>query len=339
MARRTSTAVRSPVASRSIVHSTAGRGPSGQQARRALGEHGRVQRHRAVGQVDGLAAPAHLGVERAARRDDRAEVGDGVVHPEPVAAPGDAQRLVEVLGTRRVDGHQLDVGGVDPPVPRRRRARPPRPPRPARRPGSPSGSANSARTAAKSGDRPRSRCQSHGGSAGSLRAPSARSGLPLGPAQQPRGQLRRRAGDHHRRRPPRSSHARSPSTSRSTGHSGLRPIASQASTSSASSIGPGMSANDGARVEVDGVDPHLAGPHPRHRRRPDHPALHVGDQRRPGRFRQVTHDGGQPVGRGDDVVADLVRRADRALLDVRDPRLGAGVGGGRRSRCAPTAAG
>ena len=55
-----------PPASRSIVHSTAARGPSGQQAGRVLGQHRRVQRHRAVGQVDGLPAAAHLGVQRPA---------------------------------------------------------------------------------------------------------------------------------------------------------------------------------------------------------------------------------------------------------------------------------
>jgi hypothetical protein len=98
-----------------------------------------VQGHRAVGQVDGLAAPAHLAVDGAAGRDDRAEVGDRVVDPEPVAAAGDAQRLVEVLGARRVDGDQLDVGGVD---------------SASTAAGKPVGSANSARTAAKSGTVP-----------------------------------------------------------------------------------------------------------------------------------------------------------------------------------------
>ena len=220
----------------------------------------------------------------------------------------------------------MSVASTRPSARRRPRA-PPRPPRPAPPPGSPSGSANSARTAAKSGDRPRSRCQSHGGSVGSLRAPSARSGLPLD-------------------RP--SSHAASsgagpvtttavtlPDLPRAVAvdepqHRAFRLAAHRLAGVHEQGVDhrPWHVGEHGARVEVDGVDPHLAGPYPRHRRRPDHAALHVGDQRRPGRFRQVTHDGGQPVGRGDDVVADLVRRADRALLDVGDPRLGAGVGGG-----------
>ena len=197
------------------------------------------------------------------------------------------QRLVEVLGARRVDGDQLDVGGVDPPVPRDAGARPPRPPPPARPPGSP-WAARTRPGRQRSREPSRSRCQSHGGSVGSLRAPSARSGFPS-PTEQPRGQLGRRAGDHHRCPSTPSSTARSPSTSRSTGHSGLRPIASRVHEQGVEHR-PRHVGERGARVEVDGVDPHLAGPYPRHRRRPDHAALHVGRPRRPAASGRVTHD-------------------------------------------------
>jgi hypothetical protein len=69
---------------------------AGQQARRALRQHGRVERDLAVGRVDGERAIGGLGVERAARRHERAHVGDRV--PDPVAVPErlDVHRLVEV---------------------------------------------------------------------------------------------------------------------------------------------------------------------------------------------------------------------------------------------------
>jgi hypothetical protein len=84
-----------------------------QQAGGVFGQHRRVQRHGAVGQVHGLPATAHLGVQRRARHDDGAEVGDGVVHAEAGAGADHPERLVEVLGPRRVDRHQLDVRGVE----------------------------------------------------------------------------------------------------------------------------------------------------------------------------------------------------------------------------------
>jgi hypothetical protein len=73
-----------------------------------------VQRHVAVGQVERLPSAADLAVERAAGRDERAEVGDRVVHPEPAGAPLDEHRLVEVLRPGRIDGDERQVGGVPP---------------------------------------------------------------------------------------------------------------------------------------------------------------------------------------------------------------------------------
>ena len=92
------------------------RGPflAGQQAGRALGQHGRVQRAAGVGTVEGLAAPVRLAVDRVARADERGHVGDGVRDREAaVRARGDVQRLVEVLRAGRVDGEELEVGPVE----------------------------------------------------------------------------------------------------------------------------------------------------------------------------------------------------------------------------------
>ena len=307
-----------------------GAGPIGQQAGRALGERGRVQRHGAVGEVEGLPAPAHLGVERATRCDDGAEVGDRVVHPEAVAAAGDAERLVEILGPGRVDGHQLDVGGVDPPfahqiaVQRRSRRR--------------FGRLGHHRGGKRGGQRElgadggevrfgRGLGHSHAGRAGSFRVPSARSGFPFDrpisqAASSGAGPVTTTAG------PSPTDQVWSPSTSRNLGHSGLAAHRLAGVDEQGLHHRTGHVVERGARVEVDGVDPHLAGPHPRHRRGADHPPLRVGDERRPRRLRQLPYDHGQPVGGGDDIVADLRRRADRALLDVRHPRLGIGVGRG-----------
>jgi hypothetical protein len=84
------------------------RGPplAGQQARRALGQHGRVQRRLAVGGIDGHGALVALAVERPAGLDERADVGDRVRDPVPVAAARDVERLVEVTRAGRVDGDE-----------------------------------------------------------------------------------------------------------------------------------------------------------------------------------------------------------------------------------------
>ena len=72
----------------------------GQQARRALGQHRRVQRDPVLGRVQRLPAAVRLDVDRAVRLDERRHVGDRVVHAEAVAAALDVQRLVEVLRAR-----------------------------------------------------------------------------------------------------------------------------------------------------------------------------------------------------------------------------------------------
>ena len=90
-----------------------GRGPlPREQARDALRQGERVQRRLRVGRVDGDAARVGLGVERAAGRDERRDVGDRVADAVPVAAPLDVQRLVEVARPRRVDGHEGDVDAI-----------------------------------------------------------------------------------------------------------------------------------------------------------------------------------------------------------------------------------
>ena len=92
---------RSPAASGRCARHR-GAGPSGNRlAASSARTAPRVQRDRAVGQVNGLPAGRTLGVERTTRRDDGAEVGDRVVDAEPVAgARLHAQRLVEVLRSR-----------------------------------------------------------------------------------------------------------------------------------------------------------------------------------------------------------------------------------------------
>ena len=83
----------------------------GQEAERALGQQRRVERHAAVGEVDGLSAAPRLHVDRTPELDD-AEVGDRVVHAEPVAAAFEVHGLVEVEGARRVDGDEREVRPV-----------------------------------------------------------------------------------------------------------------------------------------------------------------------------------------------------------------------------------
>ena len=81
---------------------------AGKQARRALGQLGRVQARVAVGRVERHTAPVRLLVERAAGRDEGRDVGDRVPHSIPGAATFDVQRLVEVLRLRWVDRDELD---------------------------------------------------------------------------------------------------------------------------------------------------------------------------------------------------------------------------------------
>ncbi len=108
----------------SDVHPHRHREPVGVRAQRAgvvgqgLGEH----RLDAPGDVDARAAPCRLAVDGAARRDERADVGD--VHPDadrPVVAMLRADRVVEVLGGDRVDGERRQVAQIA--APRLRPAR------------------------------------------------------------------------------------------------------------------------------------------------------------------------------------------------------------------------
>ncbi len=179
---------------------------------------------------------------------------------------------------------------------------------------------------------------SHCGSAGSLRAPSARSGLPFD-----------RPSNHA------ASSGAGPVTTTAAPiadvpavvavdepqHRALRLAAHRLAGVHEQGLHhrPGHVGERRARIEVDGVDPHLAGPYPRHRRRPDHPALHVGDERRPRRLRQLAHDGGQPVGGGDDVVADLRRAGGPRPSRCPRPAPRRWRRRGSRCRCAPTSAG
>lgn len=79
-----------------------------------LTEFARVQRHRPVRKIEGLAAAPCLGVERAARRHKARHVGDRVAEHEPGAAGAlDMERLVEVTRLRWVERHKLDVAEVE----------------------------------------------------------------------------------------------------------------------------------------------------------------------------------------------------------------------------------
>ena len=72
-----------------------------------------MQRHLAVGQVDGFAAEPRLALELTAEWHERGDVGDGVEDAEATVATMQAQRLVEVARGGWVDGHERDVGAVD----------------------------------------------------------------------------------------------------------------------------------------------------------------------------------------------------------------------------------
>ncbi len=53
-----------------------------------------------------------LGVDRAPRRDEGGDVGDGVVDPIAARASLQGDGLVEIAGSRRIEGEQLDVAPV-----------------------------------------------------------------------------------------------------------------------------------------------------------------------------------------------------------------------------------
>ena len=67
-----------------------------------------------VGTLPGVrrAAAVSLPVHGVARGDEGGHVGDGVGDDEAVAGTGDVQGLVEVTGTGRVDGEEVEVGPV-----------------------------------------------------------------------------------------------------------------------------------------------------------------------------------------------------------------------------------
>jgi hypothetical protein len=111
MARSAPSRVAVPSGDRCVEHHRRTR-TVGQQARRGLGEHGRVEPGLAVGQVERGAALPGLGVHGVAVVHEPGHVGDGVLQHEIVTRGRDGERLVEV-GTRgRVERHERDVGAV-----------------------------------------------------------------------------------------------------------------------------------------------------------------------------------------------------------------------------------
>ena len=211
--------------------------------------------------------------------------------------------------------------------------------------GNPSGRPNSARTAPKSGAalagvgvQPRRQIQPAASAAASPRryaghAPSTgRAATPRAPrrAPAPRAAPRPTAGISP------TAHVRGSSVgaSSSRGNSGRAPIVTAASVRSSRSIGRGRSAERGAGVEVDGVDPHLAGPQPQHVRGQD-PAPPEVHARRPGLLGHLPDGGGEPVRRRDEVGADLGGRALGTGLDVRVALLACWCRPGSGHRCGP----
>ena len=95
----------------------------GQQRSRSLAEHLRVQRDLAVRGVERLAATVGLLVDRITRLDEGHHVGDRVVHDVAVTVGLQMQRLVEVHGTGRVDGQEVEIGEVALRQPRRPHSR------------------------------------------------------------------------------------------------------------------------------------------------------------------------------------------------------------------------
>ena len=87
-----------------------------QEARRALGQRGRVQAGRAVRRVDGHATAPGLVVDHVARRHEGPDVGDGVGEHEGIAVAfivgGQRHGLVEVGRTGGVEGDERQRAGV-----------------------------------------------------------------------------------------------------------------------------------------------------------------------------------------------------------------------------------
>ena len=311
-------------------HSTAARGPSGQQARRVLRQHGRVQRHRPVGQVHRLPTAAHLGVQRRTRHDDGAEVGDGVVHAEPVARGARRRRPGRGPWTRAGRSSPARRPWRRPGAgPARDARRPPRPPRRAPRAGIRRGArtrpaAPRSRGTQRIGVGAVRRGQSHGGSFGGRFPSAVRSSRPFdrpssqaassaavprtssGPSSDPGAILPHRPGPRlvagHQQQP----REVGPRAERRGG------VGEQLAQHR-----PGQVGERRAGVEVDRVDPHLARPQPQHVRREHAAAARVGDARRPRLLRHLPHGGGEPVRRRDQVGADLRGRAPGTRLDVR----------------------
>ena len=71
-----------------------------------------MERRLGVGSVDRHAAGVRLRVQRAARGDERGDVGDRVAHAVPVAPALEVHRLVEVAGAGRVDRDERDLDAV-----------------------------------------------------------------------------------------------------------------------------------------------------------------------------------------------------------------------------------
>ncbi len=84
----------------------------GQQARAPLGQDPGVQRHGAVGEVEGLAAGEGFPGERPVGRYERGDIGDGVVQEKPGGGALEIQRLIQIHGAGRVDGDQRNVTAV-----------------------------------------------------------------------------------------------------------------------------------------------------------------------------------------------------------------------------------
>ena len=84
----------------------------GQQARRALGQHRRVQGGAPIGQIHRDRAFECLAVEWIAGLDEPADIGDRVVKDDVVAGGFERERLVEIDRRRRVERHEFDVGPI-----------------------------------------------------------------------------------------------------------------------------------------------------------------------------------------------------------------------------------
>ena len=300
-----------------------------------------MQGHRAVGQVHRLPAPAHLGVQRRARHHDGTEIGDGVVHAEARAVP-EPRRTTPTAWSRSLDpGGSIVTSSTSVAStrsgPAAGRAAAAAAASASTAAGKPSGQARTRRAPrAKSG-----RGHSHRRQRRAAASPRRSQVTPLRPAEQPRHELR--GGPPYLERPPVRSRGHLPHRPRPrlVGGYEQQPRELRAGAHRLGGIGeelaqhrPGQVGERGAGVEVDGVDPHLAGPQPQHVRGQD-PAAPEVHARRPGLLRHLADRRGEPVRRRDEVGADLRGRALGARLDVRVALLGAGVGRGRDAGAGP----